>query len=84
MKDASMDSPAEKDKMESVLQSKAGELDTNTYSQTIRRIREKLKAIGLPGEVIVTVPKTEKRDTAYYYDASLIPFIVIQRTDDIR
>lgn len=84
MKDANMGNPAGKDKMESVLQSKAGELDTNTYSQTIRRIREKLKAIGLPSDVIVTVPKTEKRDTAYYYDASFLPFMIIQRTDDIR
>ncbi|MFC5602698.1 hypothetical protein [Sporosarcina koreensis] len=84
MIDASMESPAEKNKMEDVLQSKDGELDTNTYSQTIRRIREKLKAIGLPGEIIVTVPKAGKRDTAYYYDASFIPYLVIQRTDDIR
>ena len=70
--------------MQDVLQSKAGELDTNTYSQTIRRIREKLKLVGLSGELIVTVPRTEKRDTAYYYDASIQPYIVIQRTDDIR
>ncbi|MCG7337070.1 tetratricopeptide repeat protein [Sporosarcina sp. ACRSM] len=84
MKGSSPVQPAEKHVMQDVLQSKVGELDTNTYSQTIKRIREKFKKLGLPGELIVTVPKTEKRDTAYYYDASFQPYLVIQRTDDIR
>ena len=86
MKETKVDCPAETTRMHGVLTSKSkpGELDTNTYSQTIKRIRDKFKQLGLPRELIVTVPRTEKHDTAYYYDASLQPYIVIQRTDDIR
>lgn len=84
MRDTTNTFPATKDTVQDILHSHVGELDTNTYSQTIRRIRAKLAQVSIQSDVIASIARTEIRDTSYYYDSTVTPFIVVQRSDFIR
>lgn len=77
--------PATKYDFTHIFETPTGEVPTNSYTQTINRLRSNLTAVDMPAsEVIVTVPRSGGRDTGYYYDASLIPFMIVERSDLVQ
>lgn len=74
----SKDSPATKYAFSRIIESKDGEVKTNTYTKNIERIREKSINLGIPIEIISNI--RHHGQTAYFYNRK-IPFAIIHRSD---
>ncbi|KAA9022859.1 tetratricopeptide repeat protein [Niallia endozanthoxylica] len=57
-----------------------GEIENNTYIQTVGRIRGKFNSVQVPQPVIMN--KRHRGQTGYYYNQT-IPFAIIHRIDSI-
>lgn len=57
------------------------EVPNNTFVKTINRLKGKLEETGVPANIIQTKPRAGK--TGYFYNQD-IPYLIIQRTDEIQ
>ena len=82
MEQSSEERPATRHKFTDIItvNKKSGEVKANTLSKNVGRLKDKLDQGHLPVDIIRT--KRYQDETGYYYDQT-VPFMVIQRTDDI-
>ena len=74
--------PATKHEFDSLfnLEKDGAEIPDNTYIIAVRRLRGKLDRYRIPSPLIIN--KRYRDETGYFYDQT-VPYLVIQRADDV-